>query len=171
MKFNAKLNRLLRKKAGRPFCHTALRAHKDLFRKNCMSARFFARMGATEFERNICGDAAYAGVVAANGDTTGVLPEDIVHSRYIILWGSNPVISNQHLWPFILKARQNGAKIVVIDPFQSASARLADQHIQPLPGTDIALALGMMHVILSEKLQDQDYMSRTRQVSRNSTIR
>ncbi|MCI0616003.1 molybdopterin-dependent oxidoreductase, partial [bacterium] len=89
---------------------------------------------------------------------TGVLPEDVVHSRYIILWGTNPVISNQHLWPFILKARQNRAKLVVIDPFQSQTAMLADQHIQPMPGTDVVLALGMINVILSEHLQDQEYI-------------
>jgi anaerobic selenocysteine-containing dehydrogenase len=133
---------------------------EGLIQKEALSSRFFARVGATKLVRTICGDPAVEGVMATNGDTTGVLPEDIIHSRYIILWGTNPVISNQHLWPFILKARQNGARIIAIDPFQSAAALLADWHIQPMPGTDTALALGLMHIILSEQLQDQDYINR-----------
>jgi anaerobic selenocysteine-containing dehydrogenase len=133
---------------------------EGLVQREAISSRFFARIGASKLVRTICGDPAVEGVMATNGDTTGVLPEDIVHSRYIILWGTNPVISNQHLWPFIIKARQNGARIVVIDPFRSASADVADWHIQPMPGTDTALALGLMHVILLEQLQDQDYIDR-----------
>ena len=119
---------------------------------------FFAQIGATQLERNICGGAVEAGIMATNGQTTGVLPEDIIHSRHIILWGTNPVHSNQHLWTIIEKARTKGAKLVVIDPFQSQTAVKADWHIQPLPGTDTALALGLIHVILVEKLQDQDYI-------------
>ena len=119
---------------------------------------FFAQIGATQLERNICGGAVEAGIMATNGQTTGVLPEDIIHSRYIVLWGTNPVHSNQHLWTIIEKARTKGAKLVVIDPFQSQTAVQADWHIQPLPGTDTALALGLIHVILREKLQDQHYI-------------
>ena len=120
--------------------------------------RFFAHIGASQLERTICGDAAVAGVLATNGQTTGVLPEDIIHSRFIVLWGTNPVLSNQHLWPFIQKARGNGATIVVVDPFKSLTAEKADWHIQPYPGTDTALALGLMHVILKENLHDQEYI-------------
>ena len=121
---------------------------------------FFAHIGATELERTICGDAIVAGIMATNGQTTGVLPEDIIHSRYIILWGTNTVHSNQHLWAFIEKARTKGAIVVVIDPFQSQTALLADWHIQLMPGTDTALALGIIHIILNEKLQDQDYIDK-----------
>jgi anaerobic selenocysteine-containing dehydrogenase len=127
---------------------------------NAISNRFFARLGATKLERLICGHTAEVGVLAANGKTTGVLPEDIIHSRYIMCWGTNTVVSNQHLWPFIEEARRQGAKLVVIDPFQSQTAQQADWHVQPMPGTDTALALAMMHVILSESLQDQDYVDR-----------
>ena len=122
--------------------------------------RFFAHLGATQLERTICGDAAVAGVLATNGQTTGVMPEDSQHSRFIILWGTNTVYSNQHLWPFIEQARQKGAKLVVIDPFQSETALRADWHIQPIPGTDTALALGLMQVILAENRQDQDYVDK-----------
>ena len=120
--------------------------------------RFFAHIGASQLDRTICGNAAVAGVLATNGQTTGVLPEDCVHSRFMILWGTNPVLSNQHLWPFIQKAKENGATIVVVDPFKSCTAEKADWHIQPYPGTDTALALGMMHVILKENLHDQEYI-------------
>ncbi len=120
--------------------------------------RFFAHIGASQLERTICGSAAVAGVLATNGQTTGVLPEDIIHSKFIVLWGTNPVLSNQHLWPFIQKAKENGATIVVVDPFKSQTAEKADWHIQPYPGTDTALALGLMHVILNENLHDQDYI-------------
>jgi len=129
-----------------------------LVQNNAMSSRFFAHIGATKLERTICGDAAVAGTMISNGMTTGILPEDVIHSRYIILWGTNPITSNQHLWPLIQEARTKGAKLVVIDPFQSHSAREADLHIQPFPGTDAALALAMMNVILDEGLQDQDYI-------------
>jgi anaerobic selenocysteine-containing dehydrogenase len=155
---SAKLKSIINEKGGEAVLPYSFAGTEGLIQKNTMSARFFAQIGATRLERNICGDAAVAGVMLTNGDTTGVLPEDIVHSRYIVLWGTNPVVSNQHLWPFILKARQNGAKIVVIDSFQSQTATLADQHIQPSPGTDVVLALAMMNVILSEKLQDQNYI-------------
>jgi anaerobic selenocysteine-containing dehydrogenase len=156
---STKLKSIINEKGGEAVLPYSFAGTEGLIQKDSISSRFFARIGATRLERNICGDAAAAGVMVTNGDTTGVLPEDIVHSRYIILWGTNPVVSNQHLWPLILKARQNGAKVVVIDSFQSQSAMVADQHIQPMPGTDVVLALGMINVILSEKLQDQDYIN------------
>ena len=153
-----RLKSILKEKGGEAVLPYSYAGTEGLIQHDAMSSRFFARLGSTQLERTICGDAAAAGVMATNGDTTGVLPEDIFHSRYIILWGTNPVVSNPHLWPFILKAKEKGAKIVVIDPFQSATAQLADRHIQPLPGTDTALALGMIHVILSSQLQDQEYI-------------
>jgi len=89
----------------------------------------------------------------------GILPEDIVNSRYILLWGSNPLNTNPHVWPFVEEARRRGARLVVIDPLKSESAEKADWHLQPLPGTDAALALGMMHVIVTESLHDTDYVA------------
>lgn len=132
---------------------------EGLIQHSALSDRFFAHIGATRLARTICGDAAVAGVMAVNGQTTGVLPEDIVHSRYIILWGTNPINSNPHLWPFIQQARAKGSKIVVVDPFKSSAAQEADWHIQLCPGTDTALALALMHVILTENLEDQDYIA------------
>ena len=107
---STKLKSILKEKGGEAVLPYSFAGTEGLIQKNTMGGRFFAHIGATKLLRNICGDPAAAGVMVTNGDTTGVLPEDIVHSRYIILWGTNPVVSNQHLWPFILKARQNGAK-------------------------------------------------------------
>lgn len=125
-----------------------------------LDRRFFARLGATQLERNICSDAGGRGIMATMGATAGMLPEDIVHSRLIVLWGTNTVVTNLHLWPLIQKARDVGAQVVVIDPLKTRTAAVADWHIQPLPGTDAALALGMMHVMVSEGLYDADYVAR-----------
>ncbi|MFN8470096.1 MAG: molybdopterin oxidoreductase family protein [Caldilineaceae bacterium] len=121
---------------------------------------FFARLGATRLVRAICGSAGGSGTDMTIGIGSGMLPEDIVHSRFIILWGTNTVVTNLHYWPFIEAARKQGATVVVIDPLRTRTAALADWHIRPLPGTDAALALGMMHVIVAENLYDQDYVAR-----------
>ena len=155
-----KLQSIIDLKGGEAILPYSFGGNQGMVQGDAMPNRFFAHIGASQLERTICGSAAVAGVLATNGQTTGVLPEDIVHSRYIVLWGTNPMLSNQHLWPFIQKAKNNGAKIVVVDPFKSLTAAEADWHIQPNPGTDTALALGLMHVILAEGLQDQDYIDR-----------
>lgn len=138
-----------------PYCFAGT---EGLVQRNSISDRFFTHIGASRLDHTICGNAAVAGVMTTNGQTTGVLPEDIVHSRFILLWGTNTVTSNQHLWPLIQQARSKGAKVVVVDPFQSHTAQQADWHIQPVPGTDTALALCLIHIILKENLQDQDYV-------------
>jgi anaerobic selenocysteine-containing dehydrogenase len=123
-----------------------------------MDRRFFARLGASRLGRTICGDTANAGVMAALGTTTGCLPEDIEHARIIVLWGTNTLVTNLHLWPFVRRARAAGAVVVVVDPLRTRTAREADWHVRPLPGSDAALALGMMHVIAAGGLQDQAYL-------------
>ncbi len=125
-----------------------------------MHQRFFARLGATHLERTICGDNGQAGFAATIGVDAAIDPEDLVHARHIILWGTNTVVTNLHLWPFIERARAAGATLVVIDPIRTRTALAADRHIRPLPGTDAALALGMMNVIVSEGLHDADYVER-----------
>lgn len=133
---------------------------QGLIQKAAMSKRFFTKLGASNLAETICGAPAITGNMVANGQVMGILPEDIVHSRYIILWGTNTKHSNVHLWPLVLEARNRGAKIIVIDPFRSATAMEADQHIQLMPGTDVALALGMMHVIINEGLTDEEYIEK-----------
>jgi anaerobic selenocysteine-containing dehydrogenase len=131
---------------------------QSMVQREVMSNRFFARMEASDIAKTICGGAVIPANFEVNGTAMGVLPEDMVHSRYIILWGTNTKNSNVHQWPYALKAREAGAKIIVVDPFVSATAKEADWHIQPLPGTDVALALGMMNVIITEGLIDQEYI-------------
>lgn len=154
----ARLKNIIEEKGGEAVLPYSFGGNQGLVQRGAVANRFFAHIGASQLERTICGDAAVAGILAANGQTTGVLPEDIIHSRYIVLWGTNPVLSNQHLWPLIQQAKSNGAKIISVDPFQSATSEEADWHIQPRPGTDTALALGLMHVILNENIQDQEYI-------------
>jgi anaerobic selenocysteine-containing dehydrogenase len=122
--------------------------------------RFFAHLGASRLVRAVCGSAGDVGVSATLGTSVGVLPKDIARSRFIIVWGANPVVTNSHAWPFIAEARRNGAQVVVIDPVRTRTAAEADWHVQPLPGTDAALALGMMHVIVRDGLHDADYVER-----------
>lgn len=123
-----------------------------------MDRRFFARLGASRLDRTICGQSANVGVAAALGTTTGLVPEDVPHARFIVLWGTNTLVTNLHLWPLIRRARAAGAKLVVIDPLRTRTAQEADWHVQPLPGTDAALALGMMHAIVAAGLHDQAYL-------------
>jgi anaerobic selenocysteine-containing dehydrogenase len=94
------------------------------------------------------------------GPTPGVDPESFVHSKYILLWACNTLGTNSHHWPFIEQARKAGARLVVIDPVRTRTARLADWHIPIRPGTDAALALAMIHVIIKENLVDRDYIDK-----------
>src|SRR5580658_5979007 len=125
-----------------------------------MDRRFFHRLGASQLERSICSSAGEEGLKSVVGIKLGTEPEQFAHSRYIITWGSNIHGNNVHLWPFIEEARRKGAKLVVIDPYRTRTAKLADWYLPINPGTDAALALGMMHVIIAENLYHADYVSR-----------
>src|SRR5579862_1336545 len=125
-----------------------------------MDRRFFHRLGASQLERTICSAAGEEGLKSVLGIKLGTEPEQFRHSRYIIAWGANIHGNNVHLWPFIEEARRQGAKLVVIDPYLTRTARCADWHLPINLGTDAALALGMMHVIINEKRYDADYVSR-----------
>jgi molybdopterin guanine dinucleotide-containing S/N-oxide reductase-like protein len=125
-----------------------------------MDRRFFHRLGASQLERSICSTAGEEGLKSVIGIKLGTEPEQFAHSRYIIAWGSNIHGNNVHLWPFIEEARHKGAKLVVIDPYRTRTAKLADWYLPINPGTDAALALGLMHVIINENLFDHDYVSR-----------
>ena len=120
--------------------------------------RLFATLGASCLDRTLCGDVASAGLIATQGTPIGIDPEDIVHSRFIILWGTNTIVTNLHLWPYVREAQQKGARVVVVDPVRTRTAEAADWHIAPRPGSDAALALGMMHIIIRDRLVDQDYV-------------
>jgi anaerobic selenocysteine-containing dehydrogenase len=119
---------------------------------------FFNKLGATISERTYCDSGACTAYTMTIGATAGVDPESLVHSRYIIIWACNMVSTNLHLWPVVAEAQRRGAKVVVIDPVRHRTAKRADWHIPIRPGTDGALALAMMNVIITEGLTDEAYV-------------
>src|SRR5208337_2804473 len=125
-----------------------------------MDMRFFHRLGASQLHRSICSQAGGDAIISIYGRKIGTEPEQFRHSKYIIAWAANIHGNNVHLWPFITEARRLGAKLVVIDPYRTRTAGCADWHLPINPGTDAALALGMMHVIIGEGLHDSDYVSK-----------
>jgi anaerobic selenocysteine-containing dehydrogenase len=128
-----------------------------------MDRRFFYRLGASQLDRTICSSAGGAGLTSVYGVRLGTAPEDFVHAGLILAWGANIHGNNIHLWPFIEEARRHGARLVVIDPYKTRTAALADEHLAIHPGTDTALALGLMHVILRDGLEDAAYIERCTQ--------
>lgn len=120
--------------------------------------RLFHRIGASLLDRTICSTPGEVGTRMTLGATIGTDPEAFEHSEVIFLWGTNTITSNVHLWPFIKAAQRKGATVVTIDPRRTRTAEQSDQHVAPLPGTDAALALGMMHVLFRNNKADLDYL-------------
>ncbi|MBA2735068.1 MAG: molybdopterin oxidoreductase family protein [Acidobacteria bacterium] len=131
-----------------------------LVQSQSMDRRFFHRLGASQLERTICASAGTAGYKATIGASIGTDPERFAQARLILLWGTNTISANVHLWPQILEAKANGARLIAIDPRRTRTADQCDEHIAILPGTDGALALGLMHVIFAENSEDKDYLER-----------
>jgi anaerobic selenocysteine-containing dehydrogenase len=124
-----------------------------------MDRRFFHRLGASRLDRTICATAGGDALVSVYGKKLGTDPEHFRHAKYIIAWAANIHGNNVHLWPFVQEARRNGARLVVIDPYRTRTAQVADWHIPIQPGTDTALALGLMRIIIEEGLYDRDYVA------------
>jgi anaerobic selenocysteine-containing dehydrogenase len=120
-----------------------------------MADRVMDALGASRLVRTICASAGATGVGIATGKSPEVDPEEWPHARLIVCWGWNPMSTAPHLWRLITLARRNGARLIVIDPFRSRTARVADQHLRPLPGTDGALALGILRALLDAGLADE----------------
>ncbi|MEN9490816.1 MAG: hypothetical protein RJA63_1265 [Pseudomonadota bacterium] len=131
-----------------------------LVQRSSMDRRFFHRLGASFLDRTICAEAGYQGYKATIGETIGTDPEAFADAPYILIWGANPVVSNLHLWSRIVEARRKGARVVCIDPVRSLTAEKSDWHLAPLPGTDAALALAIMRVLIRDGLCDEDYIAR-----------
>lgn len=125
-----------------------------------MDRRFFHRLGASRLDRTICSETGGQALLSVYGRKLGTDTEAFRHARLIIAWAANIHGNNIHLWPFIEEARRNGAKLVVIDPYATRTARAADWHIPINPGTDSALALGLMHILVRDDLYDRDYVAR-----------
>ena len=125
-----------------------------------MDRRFFHRLGASRLDRTICASAGGEALMRSQGVRLGTEPEQFAHSKLILAWGANVLGTNVHLWPWIVEARRKGAKFYVIDPVKNRTGKAADRHFAIHPGSDLALALGLMHVILRDGLEDRDYIER-----------
>ncbi|MGC2520132.1 MAG: molybdopterin oxidoreductase family protein [Burkholderiales bacterium] len=125
-----------------------------------MGKRFFHRLGASLLERTICSSAGKAGLKITLGGSFGMDPERFDEAKLILIWGSNPIVSNLHLWSRVQEAKRRGAKVIAIDPYRSLTAEKCSEHLALLPGSDGALALGLMHVIIGEDRIDRDYVEK-----------
>ena len=133
--------------------------NQGLLQMSSLDRRLFARMGSSQTVGALCGSVAKNGFAATTGSARSTNPMQIVDAQYIVLWGTNTRLTNRHLWPFIEDARSKGAKVVVVDPIRTITADEADWFIQPFPGTDTALMLAMMHVIIRDELCDDEFVA------------
>ena len=131
-----------------------------LVQGEAMAQRFFNRLGASRLDRTICASAGGEALQYTLGGRIGTDLEQFANSRQIIFWGANAVVSNLHLWSRAQEAKRRGARLIAIDPYRSLTAERCHEHIALLPGTDGALALGIMHVLMREGWLDRDYIER-----------
>jgi anaerobic selenocysteine-containing dehydrogenase len=131
-----------------------------LVQAESMAARFFNRLGASLLDRTICSAAGGEGLVQTLGGKVGMRVEFFAESRLIIIWGSNSIASNLHFWRLAQIAKRDGAKLVCIDPRRSETADKCHAHIALRPGTDAALALALMHELITHDWLDHDYLAR-----------
>jgi len=125
-----------------------------------MSMRFFHKLGASLLDRTICASAGTAGHEITLGSRIGIDMELAGDAKLIIFWGSNAITSSVHLWARAQEAKRRGARLIAVDPYRSLTAEKCHMHVAPLPGTDSALALGLMHVLIRDGLIDRDYVER-----------
>ena len=131
---------------------------QGLVQMSSLDRRLFAKLGSTRGVGSVCGLTAGAGTKATLGSGRGCDPTDVRFAELVILWGTNTLLTNRHLWPFVEEARAAGATVVVIDPMRTATAESADWFMQPRPGTDVALMLALMHVLVRDDLIDHAYV-------------
>jgi anaerobic selenocysteine-containing dehydrogenase len=123
------------------------------------SARLWNRLGVSRLERSICGAAAEMAVEATLGKRWSPPYDEVIHSRLIHIWGHNPVSSGPHFMPFLRQAQRAGSQVVVIDPRRTQTARGADWHLAPRPGTDGVLAMGLAHLLVAEGMHDEEWLA------------
>jgi anaerobic selenocysteine-containing dehydrogenase len=131
-----------------------------LVQGEAMAMRFFNKLGASFLDRTVCATAGFTGYRYTIGASIGTDIEQFQDAKLILIWGGNPIASNLHFWMRVQEAKRRGAKLIAIDPYRSLTAEKCHQHIAVMPGTDSALALGMMHVLIKENLLDHDYIAR-----------
>jgi anaerobic selenocysteine-containing dehydrogenase len=133
------------------------RGNNGVYQSNAIDRRFFHALGASTLARTICAGGLY-GAMAYSDVFQGYAPEGLVESKLIIFWASNPLNTGLHIWPLVQQAKHRGARLIAIDPYRSRTARVCDEHIALRPGTDAALALGLMKVIEEAGLADAEYI-------------
>jgi anaerobic selenocysteine-containing dehydrogenase len=121
--------------------------------------RLWNVLGASRHKMTACSVAGRVGAEYTTGTAAGMDPETFVHSKLILLWGTNPLTSGHHVWKYVLEAKKRGAHVVAIDPLRSRTAEQAHEHLAPLPGTDAALALGLLWVVVSLGAEDREYIA------------
>lgn len=132
---------------------------QGLIQQSSLDQRFLAKIGSSRQVGSLCGGTAGAGLALTYGSKLASDPEQIEHAEFIVLWATNTLLTNRHLWPYIETAKSRGATVVVVDPFRTMTAERADWHLAPRPGTDVALMLAMMNVLIADGLIDTDYVS------------
>lgn len=131
-----------------------------LVQGEAMAGRFFHKLGASRLDRTICASAGGEALTATYGGKVGMHVEHYAESRLILIWGSNPITSSVHFWTYAQQAKRAGAKLVCIDPRRTETAEKCHQHVALRPGTDGALALGLMHELVVHGWVDEDYVAR-----------
>jgi anaerobic selenocysteine-containing dehydrogenase len=132
---------------------------QGLLGHSSLDQRFFHHLGASRTTGALCGATAGAGTMLTYGSPHAADPLDVRHADLVVLWGTNTRLTNRHLWPFIEEARRRGAPLWVIDPLRTITAAEADVFVQPRPGTDVALLLAVMHVLVRDDLVDHAYVA------------
>ncbi len=154
-----RLSAAVSRHGGETILPYSLDGTQGLIQKGVMADRFFAALEATRLNRHICGVTAWLGASDVLGVPLGIDPTEMELARTIVLWGTNTLLTNRHLWPYIETARSNGAWVVVVDPVQTMTATRADQHVQLRPGTDVALVLAVIAELDRLGRIDEDYLA------------
>ena len=153
-----RLGTVVAKSGGESILQFSFDGTQGVIKNGVMADRFFNALGASDIHRHLCGVTAWFGAADVSGVPFGFDPEDLVRSKSIILWGTNTHLTNRHLWPFIEQAREAGATVTVIDPIRTSTAAKADEFLQIRPGTDVALVLAMIHVMVRDDLLDAGWI-------------
>jgi len=140
-----RLKDILREHGGEAILPFAYGGSNGMLTHEFVDAHFFRRLGASRLARTLCAASATAGAEALYGKMPGTAFEDYAESRFILLWGANPTQSNIHLVPYLKEAKRRGARIAAVDPRRILGDHLVDQHLQIYPGTDVAVALAVIH--------------------------
>ncbi|MFX8125906.1 molybdopterin-dependent oxidoreductase, partial [Acinetobacter baumannii] len=120
---------------------------------------FFHKLGASLLDRTICASAGATALRYTYGASLGMDIEHVQDAKLILIWGANPIASNLHFWTRAQEAKRRGATLVAIDPYRSLTAEKCHRHLAVRPGTDAALALAMIHVLIRDGLLDHDYIA------------